>query len=774
MRDSEAHEFMYRVTRGSVRVEKGDPRSSTSRTAVVNHLPAGATFGEMSFLDGAPACATCLADSENVEVSRLSRVSLESLLASDSALARDFYRQTAIEITRRLQRVSAASADMRDAPRGLTSPMPPMVNLSAKKLLKVRHRLNIPDTETMALMAPATMINPARRRLHGTLYVFETTVGFVYKMFGLKQYEAVPYRHVSEVLRETLTLRKEDRGIELTLTSGKAYTFFPSTGVDDVFDAMHKCREAFETRNHRLVSVSAAAFEQDPHQLDGSERSLTDRSRLATPRSARSELRPASAALPTERKSRRESSRREDQAAAAAARDALARDAAALGGGVGAGALARLLAAATLERYKTGDVIIDNGSRPATLFNIARGRVSVEVRRVDDETDLTHAVKILTLYEPAMFGEMSFLTGEPACASVVAELDTEVWQMSASHIDSSFGSSSVPAAEQALFYRHLGGYLSARVRQLTAMVGENFAAAAGSLALEEVLSNAVFFALFTRWLSQSNLVDAQLLHFLTDMRDFLATPANESRLIAARHIYTKYLGANAISPISVRARTGNADDLHTKHHASPHANTDAHSHAQPHAAGGAPPPHKVAILVSEAARDEIASLLTSETIPPMDLFAPAVKDVLDTLQAHAYRHFAQSSAFQALLDLKAKEAHVPTLDNFKLLQILGEGYEGKVLQARKKDCGVMYALKVLDKTVLASRSRRWQLHATRELECLRACDHPYIVSIAYAFQTPQYLYMVQEHVPNHTLARYLEAHEGKPIREPEVSRGRAW
>ena len=31
--------------------------------------------------------------------------------------------------------------------------------------------------------------------------------------------------------------------------------------------------------------------------------------------------------------------------------------------------------------------------------------------------------------------------------------------------------------------------------------------------------------------------------------------------------------------------------------------------------------------------------------------------------------------------------------DFKLLQILGEGYEGKVLQARKKDCGVCYALK---------------------------------------------------------------------------------
>eukprot|EP00967_Tisochrysis_lutea_P018378 scaffold20842_cov33-Tisochrysis_lutea.AAC.7 len=68
-------------------------------------------------------------------------------------------------------------------------------------------------------------------------------------------------------------------------------------------------------------------------------------------------------------------------------------------------------------------------------------------------------------------------------------------------------------------------------------------------------------------------------------------------------------------------------------------------------------------------------------------------------QAHAYRHFQQSSSFQSLLDLKAKESYVPNISDFKLLQILGEGYEGKVLQARKKDCGVMYALKVLDKQV---------------------------------------------------------------------------
>ena len=55
---------------------------------------------------------------------------------------------------------------------------------------------------------------------------------------------------------------------------------------------------------------------------------------------------------------------------------------------------------------------------------------------------------------------------------------------------------------------------------------------------------------------------------------------------------------------------------------------------------------------------------------------------------------------------QSKETYVPCVNDFKLLQILGEGYEGKVLHARKKDCGVMYALKVLDKQILAQRSRR--------------------------------------------------------------------
>ena len=91
-----------------------------------------------------------------------------------------------------------------------------------------------------------------------------------------------------------------------------------------------------------------------------------------------------------------------------------------------------------------------------------------------------------------------------------------------------------------------------------------------------------------------------------------------------------------------------------------------------------------------------------------------------------------------------------------------------MLQARKKDCGCMYAVKVLDKVLLAQRSRRWRLHCSRERECLIECDNPYIVRMIYCFQTPQYLYMVQEHVPSHTMAEYLLAHDGKPVEEQGV------
>ena len=183
----------------------------------------------------------------------------------------------------------------------------------------------------------------------------------------------------------------------------------------------------------------------------------------------------------------------------------------------------------------------------------------------------------------------------------------------------------------------------------------------GEIALEEVLSNPVFFSLFKRFLTEEKLVDSQLLYFMAELNEYLEMPANDHLLKFARKIAQKYL----------------------------HGATPIHT-----------PPGVVA---------DIDALLASDTLPPRDIFTPVLNEVYGTLSKSAYRLFQQSTAFQPLLELKAKSAEVPKVQGFKMLQILGEGYEGKVLQVRKKDCGCMYALKVLDKVVLASRSRRWYI-----------------------------------------------------------------
>ena len=94
------------------------------------------------------------------------------------------------------------------------------------------------------------------------------------------------------------------------------------------------------------------------------------------------------------------------------------------------------------------------------------------------------SVKILTLFEGAIFGEMSFLNGDVACASVVAEAPCELYEIKASTIESMLSDGGL--STQAAFFRHLGTYLTHRVRQLTSMVGEALASRVTEIPIDEV------------------------------------------------------------------------------------------------------------------------------------------------------------------------------------------------------------------------------------------------------------------------------------------------
>ena len=487
-----------------------------------------------------------------------------------------------------------------------------------------------------------------------------------------------------QVLRETFTLRKEDCGIEVLLTNGRALTFFP-VNVEACYEAMYRCRHQWQVENP----------EPQPMAAGGGKNRMTGRrgSALADPTGAF--LTNPHAEPPSSAGSSRTSATIFDPTAQHA--------------------MHTLMEAGTLERYKEGDIIIENGTRHMTLFNLLKGKVAVEVQRRNEETNLMQSIKILTLYEGAIFGEVSFLNGDVACAAVVAEGPCELMQIRSSTIDAMLTEGNQQM--QASFYRHLGTYLTHRVRQLTAVVGEALATRGREIPLEEVLSNGIFFALFKKYMEDRKLVPTKLLGFLTDLNTFLDMPANLDQMRFARALVARYLEPNV--------------------------------------------PDRV--VIDKADLGVVKAAVAADGVPPRDLFGPALQVALSQLQVNAYRLFTQSSSFQPLLELKQKEQQVGLVTDYKLLQILGEGYEGKVLQVRKKDCGVCYALKVLDKNVLASRSRRWQLHCSRELECLKACSHPYVAGIAYSFQTVQYLYMVLEYLPNQTLASYLDAHEGRPM-----------
>eukprot|EP00743_Colponemidia_sp_Colp-15_P001960 GILK01002132.1.p1 GENE.GILK01002132.1~~GILK01002132.1.p1 ORF type:complete len:390 (-),score=57.20 GILK01002132.1:348-1448(-) len=81
-----------------------------------------------------------------------------------------------------------------------------------------------------------------------------------------------------------------------------------------------------------------------------------------------------------------------------------------------------------------------------------------------------------------------------------------------------------------------------------------------------------------------------------------------------------------------------------------------------------------------------------------------------------------------------------SVNDFELLKVVGKGSFGKVMQVRKKDSGKIYAMKVLRKDAVFARKQ--VEHTRTERRILEMIDHPYIVSLRFAFQTADKLYMV--------------------------------
>jgi len=97
-------------------------------------------------------------------------------------------------------------------------------------------------------------------------------------------------------------------------------------------------------------------------------------------------------------------------------------------------------------------------------------------------------------------------------------------------------------------------------------------------------------------------------------------------------------------------------------------------------------------------------------------------------------------------------------EDFELMTVVGKGSFGKVMQVRKKDDDKIYAMKVLRKEAIVARKQ--VAHTMAERNILKKIHHPFIVSLHYAFQTEEKLYMILDYVNGGELFFHLKK-EGK-------------
>jgi serine/threonine protein kinase len=80
--------------------------------------------------------------------------------------------------------------------------------------------------------------------------------------------------------------------------------------------------------------------------------------------------------------------------------------------------------------------------------------------------------------------------------------------------------------------------------------------------------------------------------------------------------------------------------------------------------------------------------------------------------------------------------------DFEELKLIGKGSYGKVLLVRRKSTEKLYAMKIMEKSLI--KLNRQEDHTMTERAILENLDHPFIVKLYFAFQSSMRLYLITE------------------------------
>ncbi|XP_063063234.1 serine/threonine-protein kinase N1-like [Engraulis encrasicolus] len=97
-----------------------------------------------------------------------------------------------------------------------------------------------------------------------------------------------------------------------------------------------------------------------------------------------------------------------------------------------------------------------------------------------------------------------------------------------------------------------------------------------------------------------------------------------------------------------------------------------------------------------------------------------------------------------------------SLEDFRLIAVLGRGHFGKVLLGEYKRSGVMYAIKALKKGDILTRDEVDSLMCEKRIfETVNHFKHPFLVNLFACFQTPQHVCFVMEYTAGGDLMMHI-------------------
>lgn len=101
----------------------------------------------------------------------------------------------------------------------------------------------------------------------------------------------------------------------------------------------------------------------------------------------------------------------------------------------------------------------------------------------------------------------------------------------------------------------------------------------------------------------------------------------------------------------------------------------------------------------------------------------------------------------------SKTGETITIEDFNLLKVLGRGAFGKVMLVEKKDTREVFALKSLRKDEIIDKEQIE--HTKTEKMILEHVNHPFLVNLVYAFQTPEKIFFVMQFMRGGELFQHL-------------------